>query len=55
MFVEAAAVKFGGAGIRVNAVRPGMTRAETTAAMFDDPALVKSFEDIIPLGRVGGR
>lgn len=53
MFVEAAAVEFGSAGVRVNAVRPGLTRAEGTAAMFDDPALVKSFEDIIPLGRVG--
>lgn len=53
MFVEAAAVEFGSAGIRVNAVRPGMTRSEGTAEMFDDPALIKSFEDLIPLGRVG--
>jgi NAD(P)-dependent dehydrogenase (short-subunit alcohol dehydrogenase family) len=53
MFVEAAAVEFAPAGIRVNAVRPGMTRSEDTAPMFDNPALVKSFEDVIPLGRVG--
>lgn len=53
MFVQTAAIEFGSAGIRVNAVRPGMTRAEGTGPMFEDPALVKSFEDIIPLGRVG--
>lgn len=53
MFVEAAAVEFGSAGIRVNAVRPGMTRSEGTAAMFEDPALVQTFADIIPLGRAG--
>jgi NAD(P)-dependent dehydrogenase (short-subunit alcohol dehydrogenase family) len=53
MFVKVAAEEFGGAGIRVNGVRPGMTRAEGTAEMFDDPALVQTFVDIIPLGRVG--
>ncbi|MCB2078360.1 MAG: SDR family oxidoreductase [Novosphingobium sp.] len=53
MFVKVAAEEFGSAGIRVNAVRPGMTRAEGTADMFVDDALVKTFTDIIPLGRVG--
>lgn len=53
MFVKVAAEEFGSAGIRVNAVRPGMTRSEGTAEMFVDDALVKTFTDIIPLGRVG--
>jgi NAD(P)-dependent dehydrogenase (short-subunit alcohol dehydrogenase family) len=53
MFVEVAAMEFGSAGIRVNAARPGMTRSEGTGAMFEDMELVKSFMDIIPLGRVG--
>ena len=53
MFVQVAAAEFGSAGIRVNAARPGMTRSEGTGGMFEDAALVKSFTDIIPLGRVG--
>lgn len=53
MFVEVAALEFGSAGIRVNAARPGMTRSEGTGAMFEDPALVKTFTDLTPLGRVG--
>ena len=53
MFVEVAALEFGSAGIRVNAARPGMTRSEGTASMFADDALVQTFTDITPLGRVG--
>ncbi len=53
MFVQVAAEEFGSAGIRVNAVRPGFTRSEGTSGMFADEALVKSFSDIIPLGRPG--
>ena len=53
MFVQVAALEFGSAGIRVNAARPGMTRSEGTAAMFDDPDLVRTFTEITPLGRVG--
>ncbi|MBC8838180.1 SDR family oxidoreductase, partial [Escherichia coli] len=42
-----------GAKIRVNAVRPGLTRSEATAPMFDNPALVDSFLEQIPLGTLG--
>jgi NAD(P)-dependent dehydrogenase (short-subunit alcohol dehydrogenase family) len=53
MFVQVAALEFGSAGIRVNAARPGMTRSEGTGAMFEDAGLVRTFTDLIPLGRVG--
>jgi NAD(P)-dependent dehydrogenase (short-subunit alcohol dehydrogenase family) len=52
-FVRAAALELGGARIRINAVRPGMTRSADTAAMYDDPALVARFESEIILGRTG--
>jgi NAD(P)-dependent dehydrogenase (short-subunit alcohol dehydrogenase family) len=53
MFVKVAADEMSKAQIRVNAVRPGFTRGEGTAAMFADPALLKIFTDFIPMGRAG--
>ncbi len=53
MFVKVSALELGKAKIRVNAVRPGFTRAEGTAFMFSDLALVKAFTDFIPMGRAG--
>ncbi len=53
MFMKSAALEFGKAQIRVNAVRPGFTRGEGTASMFADPALVKQFTDFIPMDRAG--
>jgi NAD(P)-dependent dehydrogenase (short-subunit alcohol dehydrogenase family) len=52
-FVRAAALELGGAGIRINAVRPGMTRSADTEAMYDNPDLVARFENEILLGRTG--
>jgi NAD(P)-dependent dehydrogenase (short-subunit alcohol dehydrogenase family) len=53
MFVKVAAMEMGRAPIRINAVRPGFTRAEGTEFMFSDPELMKEFTDFIPMGRAG--
>jgi len=53
MFVKVSAEEMGGIPIRVNAVRPGFTRAEGTAEMFADEELVRTFNEWIPMGRAG--
>jgi NAD(P)-dependent dehydrogenase (short-subunit alcohol dehydrogenase family) len=53
MFVKVSALEVSKANIRINAVRPGFTRAEGTQFMFADAALLKTFTDFIPLGRAG--
>ena len=52
-FVRAAAEELGSAGIRINAVRPGMTRSASTNAMFETPAIADAFLKEFPLGRLG--
>ena len=39
--------------IRVNAVRPGLTRTECTQALFADEEVIKRFAKEKPLGRLG--
>ena len=51
--VRAAADELGGAGLRVNAVRPGLTRAESTGPLFTTPGLPDRFLPEYPLGRLG--
>lgn len=51
--VELAALELGGARIRVNSVRPGMTRSDATAFMYDTPGTEERYADITPLGRTG--
>lgn len=52
-FVKSAALELGGAGIRVNSVRPGFTRTEATGLMFESGDLVERFAAGTPLGRTG--
>jgi NAD(P)-dependent dehydrogenase (short-subunit alcohol dehydrogenase family) len=51
--VRAAAEELGASGIRVNAVRPGLTRSEATGAMFATPGVLEAFEPEFPLRRFG--
>lgn len=52
-FVRTAADELAGAKVRVNAVRPGMTRTEVTGPMFDEPSIIQPFVDQMPMGRAG--
>ena len=51
MLVQVAALELGPAGIRVNAVAPGLVRTALTDAMWLMPALVQDYEENTPLGR----
>lgn len=52
-FVRAAAFELGGAGIRINAVRPGMTESRATVEMRKIPGLIERYVAETPLGRIG--
>lgn len=51
--VELSALELGGAKIRVNSVRPGMTRSAATAFMYETPGTEDRYAAITPLGRTG--
>ena len=53
--VRVAADEFGHLGIRVNAVRPGLTRTpgRNVSMLFDDPEIIEQFTREKPLGRTG--
>jgi NAD(P)-dependent dehydrogenase (short-subunit alcohol dehydrogenase family) len=51
--VRCAALELGGRGIRLNAVRPGLTRTKATLPAFADPVTVKAYIEFTPLGRLG--
>ena len=52
-FVRCAAEELSHQKIRVNAVRPGLTRADSTAALFAEPEIHRRFAEQKPLGRLG--
>ena len=52
-FLRTAADELGSANVRINAIRPGMTKSDATAGMFEDPAVIQPFIDQMPLGRAG--
>ena len=51
MLAKALACNLGQHGIRVNAVEPGWTMTPMSAPMMDDPAVLKYYEERIPLHR----
>jgi NAD(P)-dependent dehydrogenase (short-subunit alcohol dehydrogenase family) len=51
--VKMAALELGGAQIRVNSVRPGMTRSAATEFMYSVPGVEDLFSAATPLGRTG--
>jgi len=51
--VKAAAEELGSAGIRVNAVRPGLTRNKRVGYLFTDQATHNKFLDEFPIRRAG--
>ena len=51
--IRTVADELGALGIRVNAVRPGLTRSDATTDMFADPAVIARFLEQTPLKRTG--
>ena len=51
MLTKNAALEFATAGIRVNAVLPGLVETPLTQRHFDSPQALAAFEDRIPMGR----
>jgi NAD(P)-dependent dehydrogenase (short-subunit alcohol dehydrogenase family) len=51
--IKLVALELGGAKIRVNSVRPGLTRSAATEFMFSVPGTQERYAAITPLGRVG--
>lgn len=52
-FIRSAADELACAGIRINAVRPGLTRSDATGEMFASPGVMEQFREQIPMGRPG--
>ncbi len=53
MLVRNAADELGGAGLRVNAVRPGLVPTDATVGLMSMPAIVDDYLAQMPLGRAG--
>jgi NAD(P)-dependent dehydrogenase (short-subunit alcohol dehydrogenase family) len=53
MFIKVAADELGSAKIRINGVRPGLTRSEATTGMYANADLLSLFVAEMPIGRAG--
>lgn len=51
--VRSAADELSHLGLRINAIRPGLTRSDATGDMFASPEVMVSFHEQIPLHRAG--
>jgi 3-oxoacyl-[acyl-carrier protein] reductase len=47
------ATEYGPHGIRANAIAPGVIRSDMTGPMLDYPEIVRFYEEMTPLGRLG--
>ena len=52
MLARVLAQEFGGDGIRVNTISPGMVRTGMTAAVYEDARVASERAALVPLGRV---
>ena len=50
---RALAAEWGPSGVRVNSVRPGVTRSDMAATLVDNPTIQAAYLKRVPLGRVG--
>lgn len=53
MLVKVAALELASAGIRVNAVAPGIVESGMTSGVIDDSDFVRTWSEAIPLARLG--
>ena len=53
MMVRVAADELGGRGIRVNSIRPGLTRREAPSPLFGDDEMMNRYREHTPLVRTG--
>lgn len=47
------AVELGPHNVRVNCIAPGLIKTDFAKALWDDPATLKAYTDVTPLGRIG--
>jgi NAD(P)-dependent dehydrogenase (short-subunit alcohol dehydrogenase family) len=53
MMVRVAADELGGRGIRVNSIRPGLTRREAPSPIFGNNEIMRTYREQTPLVRSG--
>jgi len=53
MLCKQMALEWGEYGIRVNSISPGMIRTPMTQAIYEDAAIARERESIVPLKRIG--